>query len=71
MISISARLRWLQTLVIATIVTIDRLATAEAATARIDFSQQPEHVGGDANRFRQYFSSLAPAPKATELARYN
>lgn len=26
-----------------------------------------EHVGGDANRFRQYFSGLAPAPKATEL----
>jgi predicted dienelactone hydrolase len=26
-----------------------------------------EHVGGDANRFRKYFSSLAPAPKATEL----
>jgi predicted dienelactone hydrolase len=26
-----------------------------------------EHIGGDANRFRQYFSGLAPAPKATEL----
>jgi predicted dienelactone hydrolase len=26
-----------------------------------------EHVGGDANRFRQYFSGLAPAPQATEL----
>jgi predicted dienelactone hydrolase len=26
-----------------------------------------EHVGGDANRFRQYFSGLAPAPAATEL----
>jgi predicted dienelactone hydrolase len=26
-----------------------------------------EHVGGDANRFRKYFSGLAPAPKATEL----
>jgi predicted dienelactone hydrolase len=26
-----------------------------------------EHIGGDANRFQQYFSSLAPAPKATEL----
>jgi predicted dienelactone hydrolase len=26
-----------------------------------------EHVGGDANRFRNYFSGLAPAPKATEL----
>ena len=26
-----------------------------------------EHVGGDANRFRQYFSGLAPAPMATEL----
>lgn len=26
-----------------------------------------EHVGGDANRFRQYFSGLAPAPPATEL----
>ncbi|PSB54574.1 alpha/beta hydrolase [Chamaesiphon polymorphus] len=124
-----------------TVVAIDRLATAEAATYRLDFSQQAdlrragtlrwqkqrfdwldksrqrlvpgdlylpqtsssipipvivishgvaedrttyaylaehlashgfavvalEHVGGDANRFRQYFSSLAPAPKATEL----
>ena len=26
-----------------------------------------EHVGGEANRFRKYFSGLAPAPKATEL----
>ena len=26
-----------------------------------------EHVGGDANRFRKYFSGLAPAPPATEL----
>jgi predicted dienelactone hydrolase len=26
-----------------------------------------EHVGGDANRFRKYFSGLAPAPAATEL----
>ncbi|MFM2304864.1 MAG: hypothetical protein RLZZ135_2276 [Cyanobacteriota bacterium] len=26
-----------------------------------------EHVGGDANRFRQYLSGLAPAPQATEL----
>jgi predicted dienelactone hydrolase len=26
-----------------------------------------EHVGGDANRFRKYFSGLAPAPKPTEL----
>ena len=26
-----------------------------------------EHVGGDTNRFRKYFSGLAPAPKATEL----
>jgi predicted dienelactone hydrolase len=26
-----------------------------------------EHVGGDANRFRKYFSGLAPAPQATEL----
>jgi predicted dienelactone hydrolase len=26
-----------------------------------------EHVGGDANRFKQYFSGLAPAPAATEL----
>lgn len=26
-----------------------------------------EHVGGDAHRFRQYFSGLAPAPAATEL----
>ncbi len=124
-----------------TVIEIDRLATAEAATYRLDFSQQAdlrrkgtlrwqkqrfewldksrqrlvpgdlylpqtssskpipvivishgvaedrttyaylaehlashgfavvalEHVGGDANRFRQYFSSLAPAPKATEL----
>jgi predicted dienelactone hydrolase len=26
-----------------------------------------EHTGGDANRIRQYFSGLAPAPAATEL----
>jgi predicted dienelactone hydrolase len=26
-----------------------------------------EHIGGDANRFKQYFSGLAPAPAATEL----
>jgi predicted dienelactone hydrolase len=26
-----------------------------------------EHIGGDANRFRKYFSGLAPAPQATEL----
>ncbi len=26
-----------------------------------------EHIGGDANRFRKYFSGLAPAPVATEL----
>jgi predicted dienelactone hydrolase len=26
-----------------------------------------EHVGGDANRFRKYFSGLAPVPAATEL----
>ena len=26
-----------------------------------------EHVGGDTNRLRKYFSGLAPAPKATEL----
>ncbi len=26
-----------------------------------------EHVGGDANRVRKYFSGLAPAPNATEL----
>jgi predicted dienelactone hydrolase len=26
-----------------------------------------EHVGGDATRFRKYFSGLAPAPQATEL----
>lgn len=26
-----------------------------------------EHVGGDANRFRKYFSGLAPAPKPTEF----
>ncbi len=26
-----------------------------------------EHVGGDANRFRQYFSGLAPAPSPTEF----
>jgi predicted dienelactone hydrolase len=124
-----------------TVAEIDRLATAEAATYRLDFSQQPdlrragilrwqkqrfewldksrqrlvpgdlylpqtssskpipvivishgvaedrttyaylaehlashgfavvtlEHIGGDANRFRQYFSGLAPAPNATEL----
>jgi predicted dienelactone hydrolase len=26
-----------------------------------------EHIGGDANRFRKYFSGMAPAPVATEL----
>ncbi|MCY7366870.1 MAG: alpha/beta hydrolase [Chamaesiphon sp.] len=26
-----------------------------------------EHIGGDADRFRKYFSGLAPAPGATEL----
>jgi predicted dienelactone hydrolase len=26
-----------------------------------------EHVGGDANRFKRYFSGLAPAPAATEF----
>ncbi len=26
-----------------------------------------EHVGGDANRFKKYFSAMAPAPAATEL----
>jgi predicted dienelactone hydrolase len=26
-----------------------------------------EHIGGDANRFKKYFSGLAPAPAATEL----
>jgi predicted dienelactone hydrolase len=124
-----------------TVAAIDRLASAEAATSRVDFSQQPdlrragtvrwqkqrfewldrvrqrlvpgdlylpqtssskpipvivishgdaedrttyaylaehlashgfavvtlEHVGGNANRFRKYFSGLAPAPKSTEL----